>query len=91
MYFPVDPPGRCILGILSVELPIPSLLTVLSLFTTWTQVTFAVGVPPAAQSIVRSCPSLIILVEGGEVVNWGGTTKKSSGINSVKISLVTRL
>ena len=73
MYFPDDPRGRVILEILSVELPIPSLFMVLALFNTWTQVTFGVGVPFAAQSSVRSCPSLIVLVGGGGVVNWGGT------------------
>ena len=50
---------------------------------------FGVGVPLAAQSIVRSCPSLIILVEGGGVMNWGGTIKKNSGIN-FKIIIATR-
>ena len=38
---------------------------------------FGVGVPLAAQSIVRACPSLIVLVGGGGVVNWGGTKKKN--------------
>ena len=53
---------------LSVELPTP-LLMMLSLFNTWTQVTFGVGVPLAAQSIVRSCPSVMVFVGGGEIVN----------------------
>ena len=73
MYFPDDPAGRCILDILSVELPIPSLFMVLSLFNTWTQVMFGVGVPLAAQSSTSSCPSLMVLVGGGGVVNWDGT------------------
>ena len=52
---------------LSVELPTPLLMMLL--FNNWTQVMFGAGVPLAAQSIVRSCPSLIVLVGGGEIVN----------------------
>ena len=54
------------LGMLSIDLPVPLLMMLL--FNAWTQVIFGVGVPLAAQSIVRSCPSLIVLVEGGEIV-----------------------
>ena len=65
-------------GMISVELPFPSfLITVLPLLSTWTQVMFGVGGPLATQSRVRSCPSLMVLVEGGEVVNVGVTTKQN--------------
>ena len=65
-------------GMLSVELPFPSFLkTVLPLLSTWTQVMFGVGGPLAAQSRVRFCPSLMVLVAGGGVVNVGVTTKQN--------------
>ena len=65
-------------GMISVGLPFPSfLITVLPLLSTWTQVMFGVGGPLAAQSRVRSCFSLMVLVEGGEVVNVGVTTKQN--------------
>ena len=73
MYFSDDPLGRCILGMLSVALPSPSLIMMLPLFNTWAQVTFGVGVPLAAQSSVRVSPSLMVLLEGRELVNLGGT------------------
>ena len=38
---------------------------------------FGVGGPLAAQSRVRSCPSLMVLVEGGGVVNVGVTTNQN--------------
>ena len=38
---------------------------------------FGVGGPLAAQSRVRSCFSLMVLVEGGEVVNVGVTTEQN--------------
>ena len=69
MYFPDDPLGRCILGMLSVALPFPSLLMMSPLFNIWTQVMFGVGVPLAAQSSVRVSPSLMVLIEGRELVN----------------------
>ena len=75
MYFPDDPLGRCILGMVSVALPFPSLIMVLPLFNTWTQVMFGVGVPLAAQSSVRVSPSLMVLLEGRELVNLGGTMR----------------
>ena len=37
---------------------------------------FGAGVPVAAQSRVRSCPSLMVLILGGELVNFGVTTRK---------------
>ena len=42
---------------------------------------FGAGGPLAAQSRVRSCPSLIFLVGGGEVVNVGVTTQKKKLFN----------
>ena len=65
-------------GMISVELPFPSfLITVLPLLSTWTQVMFGVGGPLAAQSRVRSCFSLMVLVAGGGVLNVGVTTKQN--------------
>ena len=69
MYFPDDPLGRCILETVSVALPFPSLITMLLLFNIWTQVMFGVGVPLAAQSSARVSPSLMVLIEGRELVN----------------------
>ena len=69
MYFPDDPLGRCILRMLSVALPFLAILIMLLLFNTWTQVMFGVGVPLAAQSSVRISPFLMVLLEGGELVN----------------------
>ena len=78
MYFAVDPPGRRMFGIISVELPFPcALIIVLPLLSTWTQVIFGVGGPLAPQSRVRSCPSLMVFVEGGEVVNVSVTTEQN--------------
>ena len=79
MYFPDDPLGRCILGMVSVALPFPSLIMMLPLFNTWTQVMFGVGVPLAAQSSVRVSPSLMVLLEGRELVNFGGTMGTKRG------------
>ena len=42
---------------------------------------FGVGGPLAAQSRVRSCPSLIFLVGGREMVNVGVTTQKKKLFN----------
>ena len=67
MLFPDDPAGRCMFKMLSVEFPTPLLMMLL--FNNWTQVMFGAGVPLAAQLIVRSCPSLMVLVGGGEIVN----------------------
>ena len=65
-------------GMISVELPFPSFsIIVLPLLSTWTQVIFGVGGPLAAQSRVRSCPSLMVLAGGGGVVNVGVTTKQN--------------
>ena len=36
---------------------------------------FGVGVPLAAQSSVRVSPSLMVLLEGRELVNLGGTMR----------------
>ena len=38
---------------------------------------FGVGGPLATQSRLRSCLSLMVLVEGGEVVNVGVTTEQN--------------
>ena len=79
MYFPDDPLGRCMLETVSVALPFPSLIMMLPLFNTWTQLMFGVGVPLAAQSSVRVSPSLMVLLEGRELVNFGGTMGTKRG------------
>ena len=63
----------------SVALPFPSLIMMLPLFNTWTQLMFGVGVPLAAQSSVRVSPSLMVLLEGRELVNFGGTMGTKRG------------